>query len=190
MQPSYLAADDERLRHELYLQSVERGQQLAKKEGKKLTMVATEAGKEDEQFLNSVGSGRLYFRNKDGKMEELKYVQPPLDFDTDTGEVAADVGAGESPNHLMIALASGERKISRQKAMEAVRAILRYNNLWTPKDWGKNSVYREMKKKIMAYAEKLEEQMGDAQELELITADRRVEMKDQGVEFIEHTDAD
>ena len=52
---------------------VARGVAMAERDKRQLAAVITEAGQDDEKFLNSVGSRRLYFVNDNGQREELRY---------------------------------------------------------------------------------------------------------------------
>lgn len=172
---------------EVLAESLEAGQARAQRRGENLTMVVAEEGEGQEKVFNEIGGGRLYFRNKQGKLEELRYVQPPLDWHTDSGKPDSE----DSPSHLNIALTSGEKTITRDQLIEAVRAIYEYNNLWLPKHWDNQEAYERAKKQIMGkYLEALQRQLKDVDEIQIITAEERDQMKGQKLQFVEHTDAD
>src|SRR3989344_5590050 len=88
------------LAREAYISAIMQAAKDAQAEGQQLAFSAGEAVHTSESFWNSVGWRRIYLQQESGSYEELKYVQPALDFDLATGEVAE--GAGIAPEHMMI----------------------------------------------------------------------------------------
>lgn len=90
------------LAREAYISAIMQAAKDAQAEGKKLAFAAGECTSTSEEFWNSVGWKRPYAEtpNQAGSYEELRYIQPALDFDPATGAPAED--AGVVPEHMMI----------------------------------------------------------------------------------------
>lgn len=90
--------------------------------GKTLAFATGEAVSTAETFWNRVGWKRAYVQAGTDKThyEEVVYVQPPMGFDPDTGEIAP--GAGNSPEHFMID-GFGVHTPSKQEVDQAIKGM-------------------------------------------------------------------
>lgn len=91
-------------------------------------------------FWEKMGWKRTYLQNKDeesNKWKEASYVQPPLEFDTETGEI--EEGSGDAPEHFMINL-FGEDKNNNpmigKELSSIVGGLYKTNNYYPPEAFG------------------------------------------------------
>ncbi len=91
-------------------------------------------------FWEKVGWKRIYIKKKGAelaKWEEITYVQPPLDFDTETGEIVE--GSGDAPEHLMVNLFdenTGQDPTVGEKLSRIVEGMYKTNNEFPPESFG------------------------------------------------------
>ena len=86
---------------ELYISGLMQAVQEADAQNKKLTFAIGECASTAEVFWNKVGWKRIYLEKGNKRTyEELRYIQPPMRWNTETGEIAEDTH--EVAQHFMI----------------------------------------------------------------------------------------
>lgn len=131
------------LAREAYISAIVDVVKESELQGKTLSFAAGECVSTSEKFWNNVGWKRVYKAHAPGdakEYDELKYVQPPLDFNTATGE--SSEGAGEAPEHLMID--SFERMSpSKEQIVRTVQAFYRWCNIWPHEAFESEEAYEK-----------------------------------------------
>ena len=99
------------------------GLKKAQENKQEVKALITEAVPTSEPFRNSLGYGRLYFEDKDGNIREVPYVEPPLDWNFETGEPETEAVNG----HLMMRMVNGDKKVPAADLIRIVDVILEDN---------------------------------------------------------------
>lgn len=103
--------------------------QEAKDRRLRLIGCAGECTYTSKRYWENLGWRRAYTQDERDDVSEVPYVQPPLDFDLETGEIAE--GCGDAPEHFMVRLFDGamvkDPNIARTFA-RIVAAFYRANN--------------------------------------------------------------
>ncbi|MBU6500284.1 MAG: hypothetical protein KGJ89_00400 [Patescibacteria group bacterium] len=162
----------------------------AESDGKELAFAAGEFTYTSENFWNKVGWSRSYMENPEDpkKYEEVKYVQPALDFDEDTGLPAE--GSGEAPEHLMID-SFGQQPPSKIDVMQTVRAFYRWNNIWPQEAFKDNpAAYQAHLDYNNKIADEFEGDLNNNGQLIFLTKEARERARGKGLLFREYAAAD
>lgn len=91
----------------------------AKKEKREIKAIAAAAVDQSEYLANRVGMKRIYFKNEEGDIFEVPYIDAPLNWNFETGEAEAEV----LPAHFMLNMIDGKSIVSVEDFMEMVDAI-------------------------------------------------------------------
>jgi hypothetical protein len=174
------------LMRELYVSSMMQAATDALAQDKKFNMVAAEATGTSEKSWNAVGHRRVYVETGPNEYTELKYVQPALDFDFNTGLPTED--AGEFPEHLMVQFVEGEPDKDRIKA--AVDGMYRWNNLYDQDAFTSAEAFNQHKHYIAEIQKKFNDQLSTSSPLHLLSAEEREVLKNKGITIHEYTEAD
>lgn len=176
------------LARELYISALMRIAAEAEAQGKKLKFAVGECKYQSERFWNSVGWKRAYAQTGDKKeYSELKYIQPALDFNEETGEVAAD--AGTAPEHLMVD-AFGAEPPDKEAALKAVQAIYNYNNVWPREAFSNEMAYEKHLKHTEDLEREMKEFLDGSGQLIFLDFTSRQKARVAGVKIHEHIEAD
>jgi hypothetical protein len=154
--------------------------------GRRFSMIAGEATSGSERAWNSVGRRRVYVETGPNEYSELRYVQPALDFDLNTG-LPTD-GAGEAAEHIMVHFLEGEPDKVRMSA--AVESIYLWCNTW-PDDVFENEDACDAH---LGYVAKLYEAfdafMRANGPLRLLSAQEREQLRAEGIGIKDYIEAD
>ncbi len=175
------------LAREAYISALVDATNEAKKENKTLKFSIGECTYTSEKFWNSVGWKRIYAKTGDNQYEELKYVQPALDFDEQTGKPTED--AGECPEHLMVDSFGGNPPDARELG-RLHEALLHYNGDWPASAFENEKAHQANGKYMGGFKRKFTDYLEKHSELVYLDAEERKAMKEQGVKIKEHTAAD
>jgi GNAT superfamily N-acetyltransferase len=122
--------DHERLglSRELMITAHQMAEKEARARGLKLIGVTGECTWDSRRFWESMGLRRAYAGTGGRELREVPYIQPPLDFDLETGAVAE--GCDNAPEHFMVQYFDDAAmlKPDAQKLQRIVRAFYRANN--------------------------------------------------------------
>jgi hypothetical protein len=171
---------------ELYISSLMQAATDAQAERALLTLVVGECTWHSEHAWNAVGQKRIYIETSATEYTELPYIQPPVDWDAETG-LAAE-GAGNVPEHLMLEFL--DNKPSKGKVLSAISGIYRWNNM-QPRDIFSSSEAYSMHKYLLGQqTTRLENFMYNNRDLKLLSASDRHNLRKQGIKIHEYSDAD
>jgi len=166
---------------ELYASSLMQAEVDAKANGKKLTMVVGESSDESEPAWNAFGRKRVYVQTGPDTYTEIPYVQPPLDFDPDTG--LPTEGNIDVPLHLMLQFFDGTA--DKKRISLAVDAIYRWCNMPPEDEFSTQEALQAQR----AYIANLQKQFDDFLfgngELKLFSANERDEMRKSGASILD-----
>ncbi|HCC59898.1 MAG: hypothetical protein A2402_00715 [Candidatus Staskawiczbacteria bacterium RIFOXYC1_FULL_37_43] len=176
------------LAREAYISALIDATKRAGEESKQLKFAMGECTHTSEKFWNNVGWKRIYAQTGDKKQyTELPYIQPALDFDEKTGEIAE--GASECPEHLMID-SFGRMPPSKEDVKGAYDSMLHFCADW-PEEAFENPQAFEVNKKYMAGVRaEFHEFLDKTDKLIYLDAENRKKAKKTGVKIRNHTDAD
>ncbi|MDP3975603.1 MAG: hypothetical protein Q8P95_01680 [bacterium] len=124
----FYVATDPKLRQyglgrEVMISAYRQAMEEAKSRGLDFVGAAGECTWRSRAFWERVGWRRAYAEDPDtGVAEEVPYVQPPLAFDLETGNV--EEGAGDAPEHFMIDLFN-PAKASGEEVPELLNGVVR-----------------------------------------------------------------
>ncbi|MBI4087885.1 GNAT family N-acetyltransferase [Candidatus Kaiserbacteria bacterium] len=180
---------------EAYVSAIMDAAREAQSEGKQLAFAAGECTYTSESFWNSLGWKRVYAAEpgKPGSYNELKYMQPALDFNTETGKVAE--GAGEAPEHLMIDSFQGAPP-GKEDVLATVRAFYTWCNTWPKEAFTSEEgvtnmgALREHQKHVIGIWEDFKKQITDRGPLTYLSREEREAAQKANVQIIEHLEAD
>ena len=127
---------------ELMISAYEYAKKEAEKRKKKFIGAAGECTYTSRNFWEKMNWKRCYMRPKgdaSNNWKEIVYVQPPLDFNLETGEV--EEGSGDAPEHFMahiFELLRGEQDPEKiiKKLISIVNGFYRTNNFIAPEAFG------------------------------------------------------
>lgn len=113
---------------EIMITAYQAAEEEARARNLKLIGAAGECTYTSQRYWENLGWRRAYTEDSEGTIAEVPYVQPPLDFDLKTGEVAE--GCGDAPEHFMVRLFQEEKDNPAlgQKLLSMVKAFYRANN--------------------------------------------------------------
>lgn len=117
------------LGREIMITAYQYAAQEAKRRGVKLIGGAGECTWTSRKYWERLGWRRTYTEMQDGSLAEVPYVQPPLAFELNTGEV--EEGSGDAPEHFMIDFFDKkmeEDPAAAQRLARIVQAFYRTNN--------------------------------------------------------------
>ena len=125
---------------EAYISALMDATDQAAREGKKLKFAIGECTDVSEKYWNDVGWKRIYAQepNELTSFTEVPYMQPALDFDEDTGEVAE--GVGEAPEHLMMD-SFGSQAPTKEDLLRAYDAFMSWNAHWPRQAFGSDEAF-------------------------------------------------
>ncbi|MBX4198202.1 hypothetical protein KW782_02585 [Candidatus Parcubacteria bacterium] len=170
------------LAREAYISALMDATANAEKEGKKISYAIGECTGSSEHFWNSVGWKRIYAKDENNEYIELPYIQPALDFDEETGEIAED--AGEAPEHLMI------DSFTDTPTKEAVKSVydsfIRYCAMWPREAFKSDEAYRVHQEYVENLTSKFKEFIDTKGELLFLDAKEREEAIKSGQIIHDH----
>lgn len=174
---------------ELYAKLFEDADRVAKANGRRVRYVAGEAVQAVEPVLNKFGRGRIYYE-KDGVLKEFEYIQPPLEWNPATGEIAEE--AGFAPEHFMIGETGDASDLTPKEVLSCVRSFYDYLffDVYEESDFQSPEAYQNARGIVEGQLKKFEDQLAGVTSLSLIPGNERRMLKKTGKIFDEHTDAD
>jgi hypothetical protein len=176
------------LAREAYISALIDAAKQAKDEGKTLKFAIGECTYTSEKFWNNVGWKRIYAQTKDKKnYAELKYMQPALDFDEETGKPTED--ADECPEHLMID-SFGRNPPNTEEVKRSYEALLHYNGDWPESAFESSKAHQTHIKYMTGFKTKFKRFLDDHPQLIYLDAENREKARQQGIKIKEHTAAD
>jgi hypothetical protein len=176
------------LAREAYISAIMQAAKEAQAEGQELAFSAGEAKFTSERFWNSVGWKRVYAaKSGEPSLEELKYVQPALDFNEKTGAIAE--GAGAAPEHLMIDSFEGKPP-GKDDILATVRAFYEWCNTWPPEAFENSEALAHHREHVVGIWKEFKQQVEESERLEYISKDERIKAKKEGLLVKDHTAAD
>jgi hypothetical protein len=171
---------------ELYISSMMQAAADAHSLGRRFSMIVGECTSSSERAWNSVGRRRVYVETGPNKYSELRYVQPALDFDRNTGLPTED--AGEAPEHIMVHFLEGVPDKARISA--AIESMYLWCNTW-PQSVFENKAGCDAH---LHYVAKLHKEfdafMRANGPLRLLSAQEREQLRATGAKINEYTEAD
>lgn len=177
------------LAREAYISAIMQAAKDAHAEGQRLTLAVGECVYTSEDFWNKVGMRRVYGEkaSKPGAYEELRYVQPALDFDLATGQVAE--GAGVAPEHLMIHNFD-DKNPSQEDVLAAVRAVYTWNNTWPREAFENDQALATHQGHVQPIWQEFKQQVQGVDRLVYLDKKSREEMERAGINIENHSAAD
>jgi hypothetical protein len=162
----------------------------AGRRGEKLDMITGECVTAVEIGMNRYGGYRCYLELQDGSLEELKYYQPPLTWNPETGEPTAD--SGIAAEHFMIGKTDGTGEVSKEDAMSSIRAFhdYVYAKFWPREMFASDTAFKKSRDYVARLQEKIEKQLERAKTIRLISKTERKKLIKNGTAVTEHTEAD
>lgn len=174
---------------ELYISSLIDAKKESKSKGKIFKAFAAEVVSKAESFWNNVGLKRAYLKISENNFEELKYIQPPTEWDSGTGEPAE--GAGESPEHFMVSMMDGRQGITQKEVLEIVDAFYRWTHRWRRSEFNNETAFTNCNRQVDAIEEKLRNQfLQGNKNLILLDKEQRRLALESGIKVLEHIGAD
>lgn len=176
------------LPQESYASAIMQAAKDAAAEGKQLSLSGIEAVHTSEDLLNKIGFKRVYIESTDkpGSYEELRYVQPALDFDPATGAVAED--AGTAAEHLMVH-GFGKQEPTKEDILATVRAFYTWNNTWPQEAFENVAALEAHRQHVQAVWSEFKDQIEKGGRLVYLDKDGRERMRRDGSNIFEHTAA-
>lgn len=160
----------------------------AESRGVRLKFAIGECTYTSEKFWNNIRWKRVYSQTGDKKeYTELKYVQPALAFDEDTGEIAED--AGEVPEHLMID-GLGPETPSKEDIERAYLAIMHFNTDWPEEAFSNKDAHTKHHKYLGEIKSNFKKFIDKNGQLIFLDIKDREKAKEAGVTIHEYSDAD
>ncbi|MBI2327523.1 hypothetical protein HYU92_04360 [Candidatus Curtissbacteria bacterium] len=156
----------------------------AARKGLKPVAYIAEVVDNSEAFINSQGGFRLYSKENDGNYKEVPYLQPPLEYDKNTGRPTAR--AGTVPEHLMVKMFDGSTTIKGETLLEMVRAMFDYNNYREEGYFNNKRAFNQHSRIISNIEEELTEAVS-GKTLHMISRADRENLASQGITFADHT---
>lgn len=158
--------------------------------GRKFKAMAGEVNGEVEHFFNSAGFlKRAYSKINEKTLSEVKYIQPPTDWDKETGKPVD--GAGNAPEHFMVAILNGSSHVSRDEVMQIVDAFYEWSHRPEKSRFSSEKAWAKAHKHVDRVRNKLEEQLSKGEEqLILLDKEERLQLKKSGIKILEHSAAD
>lgn len=104
----------------------------AQSKQQEIQAIIVEGKANSELFWNFVGLRRLYFEDDGGNFHEIPYIQPPIDWDEDTGfprgyKKGDSIKKFSSPEHLMVRAINSKKEISIAELLPMIESIY-YDN--------------------------------------------------------------
>lgn len=142
---------------------------------------------------------RAYIDNGAGPIEEIPYVQPPLAFDLETGEV--EEGAGDAPEHFMVLFADPKAEKDpalKNRLMGIVRAFYASNNYISPEAFSGASpenpeaaqtAHEKHVSAIRPHEQKFQEQLAQGN-IRFYSKENLADLRKAGREIIEYVTSD
>lgn len=171
---------------ELYISSMMQAAADAHSEGRKFSMVVGECTSSSERAWNSVGRRRVYVEAEPNQYSELRYVQPALDFDRNTGLPAED--AGEAPEHIMVHFLEGVPDKARISA--AIESMYLWCNTWPQSLFDSKAAYDAHLHYVAKLHKEFDTLMRANGPLRLLSAQERERLCAMGARVNEYTEAD
>lgn len=176
------------LAREAYISAITDAAKNAQAEGRTLKFAIGECTYTSEKFWNNVGWKRMYAQKGDKKeYGELKYIQPALDFDENTGKIAE--GAGEMPEHLMID-SFGRMPPSKEDIKRAYEALTYFCVDWPEEAFNNEKAHQTQQKYLARIKTKFNRSVDGATRFIYLDAENREKAKQAGIKITEHTAAD
>ena len=175
------------LAREAYTSALIDASKQARSEGKSLKFAIGECTHTSEKFWNDVGWKRIYAKTGEKKYAELKYIQPALDFDEETGKPAKD--AGECAEHLMVD-SFGHNPPSVEELKKLHEALLHYNGDWPDAAFESPKAHETHIKYMDGFKRKFKSFLDAHSSLIFLDAENREKAKKAGVKITEYKAAD
>lgn len=177
---------------EAYISALIGARKEAEERNRKFSFTAGECVHTSEDFWNAVGLKRGYLADtqKQSGFKELKYIQPALDFDPKTGEVAKD--AGTAPEHLMVDSLGGDQATKTQVG-RMVKAFYRWNNTWPLEAFEgerKEEALQTHLSHTKGILDQFTQELDEGGQLTFMSKEERLALIERGTVIEEHTDAD
>jgi len=174
------------LAREAYISALIDASKEAKRQGKILKYAIGECTYTSEKFWNSVGWRRVYVKTGDNEFTELRYVQPALDFNEETGKPSED--AGECPEHLMIDCFGMNPSAEELKRLHD--ALLHYNGDWPEAAFKDKKAYHIHINYMQKFKDKMSSFLREHDQLVFLDIEGRESAKKNGFKIKEHKAAD
>ena len=171
---------------ELYASAFIDADREIKSSGRKFKALAGEVNGEVEHFFNSAGFlKRTYLKINEKTLSEVKYMQPPTDWDKETGKPAE--GAGNAPEHFMVSMMDGRNNISRDEVMQMVDAFYEWSHRPEKSSFSNEEAWAKAHQYVDRVRNKLEEQLSKGEDqLVLLDREERLQLKKSGIKILEH----
>src|SRR5262249_28912590 len=141
------------------------------------TLVVGECTAASEHTWNAVGQRRLYVATGSSEYYELPYVQPPVEWDAQTG-LAAD-GAGNVPEHLMVDFFRVNP--DKERVSAAVGAIYLWNNIKPRTFFASHDAYVKHRSTIETIQHKFDDFMFASGQMRLLSAKEQDGLRKVGI---------
>ncbi len=175
------------LAKEAYISALIDATKEAQSQGRKLKFAVGECTYTSEKFWNSVGWKRVYSEDEPKNYSELRYVQPALDFDEDTGEIAE--GAGEAPEHLMMDN-FGAGNPRKEDIRRAYMAFMSYNVDWPSEAFNNHKAHTRQRQYVNEVEKAFVADLNSRGDLVLLSNKERQDAKKSGIKIKNYTEAD
>jgi len=174
---------------EAYISAIMQVATESEQEGKELLLAGGEATYTSEEFWNSVGWKRVYAERDDAPRlyEEIRYVQPALDYDLATGDVAE--GANSKPEHLMLDIFEAPAP-DRECLLATVRAFYDWCNCWPREAFETETAYEKHAAHVHYIWNAFKSEVLGTNTLAVLDKKMRAEMQAEGIVIIGHDAAD
>lgn len=132
---------------ELVLKLMREDIEKAKNKGQEIKSLVVEGKESSEPFWNYVGLKRLYYEDAEGNWQEAPYIQPPIQWDEETGKALdpeteeigdKDIKEYSIPEHLMIRMMDNRNEINVEE-LKPIIDILYFDNYTLYRNEGEDS---------------------------------------------------
>ena len=178
------------LAREAYISALIGAAADAEAQGRKFAFAAGECTYTSERFWNNVGWKRVYAADAPGETKsygELKYIQPAVDFDEETGEPTE--GAGEAPEHLMID-SFNRMPPTKEQIAQTVEAFYLWCNKWPREAFATDAAYENCMRYVEGFEQKFRKELEDAGQIIFLDQPSREKALQKGISIREYEEAD
>ena len=163
--------------------TIEIASKLAEARQQTLKAIVVEAVEESEPLGNQLGLKRAYYKGNDGNYFEVPYVQPPIQWDSETGApLDYETGkVGEKPleqycieEHLMLKMTDGKQELSSPELIDIIRAtyaIYIHTNSHLADEFNKEAM-KKMRKSVADIADGIQNKLSAAEDGKITLLDK------------------
>lgn len=138
-----------------------------------------------ENYLNKMNRKRIYFNDKDGNIQEVKYLCPPLHYDDQKKNTKSNI----TPEHLMYRALDNQQEFTTTELLSIVKGI--YKEMYVLKTLQNEKTKKYNVKLVLKIYHQLEKELQQAQNGKVFLmsaterAEKKVELESKGKKLID-----